>query len=424
MSRLPCEMYDKVNYMCRKYMDRMARFELVYDFRIDEKAFKATADGFLKKAPVFRSVVVKNPITPYWKTADYCIEDMISVSEPDDIEAARKKFFLQEIPLDSNVQIKIALFYSGNKTYVSFIWNHMGMDGGGFKQFWLDFCRNYTAYVDEGIAPTDFADGVRGYKEIYNDFDKKMRRKAKSQFTNGSPKDNHKFPFTPESEKDSKVLVVKTVEPEFFEKARLFCKQTGATVNDMLLAAYMQAFGKMTKMKPEESLSVSCATDLRRHMKDFNRIGYTNHVSFSQCYVENKGESVLETLDAVVKSMDKIKKDPFMGLHGLPLLNIAYKTMIYAQAEPIVKLFYRNPTLSVSNVGNIDVKGFSLCGNEPVGAFVAGAAKNKPCAVMTALTINGRLSVSMCLNGNEEDEKLIKRFFDEFEKAIVELASL
>ena len=98
--------------------------------------------------------------------------------------------------------------------------------------------------------------------------------------------------------------------------------------------------------------------------------------------------------------MQEIKKDTFMGLHGLPLLNIVYKTMVYLQAEHVVKLFYRNPTLSVSNVGAIDTKAFSLAGNPPFSAMVAGAAKNKPCAVMTALSINGDFTASICLRGN------------------------
>ena len=92
--------------------------------------------------------------------------------------------------------------------------------------------------------------------------------------------------------------------------------------------------------------------------------------------------------------------------------------MVYAQAEPIVKLFYRNPTLSLSNVGAIDTQAFSLGGNKPFSAFVAGAAKNKPCAVMTALSINGDLSVSMCLRGNDNDREILERFFTEYEKNI------
>ena len=51
--RIPCEMYDKVNYMCRRYMDRMARFELDYGFIVDKATFLTAVDEWFKKAPVF-----------------------------------------------------------------------------------------------------------------------------------------------------------------------------------------------------------------------------------------------------------------------------------------------------------------------------------------------------------------------------------
>ena len=171
-------------------------------------------------------------------------------------------------------------------------------------------------------------------------------------------------------------------------------------------------------MDENEPINVSCATDLRRHLKDQSTIGYTNHVSFTHCYLEEKGKDFKDTLNKVSLKTKELKKDPFMGLHGLPLLNIAYKTMVYLQAETVVKLFYNNPTLSVSNVGKIDTQAFSLAGNKPFSAFVAGAAKNKPCAVMTALSINGILKASMCLRGNEKDKELLEQFFTEFKNAI------
>ena len=85
-------------------------------------------------------------------------------------------------------------------------------------------------------------------------------------------------------------------------------------------------------------------------------------------------------------------------------------------------MFYKKPTLSVGNVGAIDTKGFSLANNPPFSAFVAGAAKNKPCAVMTALSINGVLKASMCLRGNDKDKEVLERFFDEFKNSIESIA--
>ena len=121
----------------------------------------------------------------------------------------------------------------------------------------------------------------------------------------------------------------------------------------MLLASYIDAFAKISGVSENEKISVSCAVDLRRHMKSTENIGYTNHVSFAHCLLEKRGKDVRETLGFVSDRMKEIKEDEFMGLHGLPLLNIAYKTMIYFQAEKVVGLFYNNPVFSVSNVGVI-----------------------------------------------------------------------
>ncbi len=412
--KLPCEMYDKVNLMCRKYMDRMARFELDYDFIVDEEAFKNVAVCCLESAPFLHSVVVKNPIAPYWKVADYKIDEMVISQEVEDIEKAKSEFFSKEIPLSSNIQMNIGLFYNNGKTYICFIWNHMCMDGGGFKAFWADFCKAYTDYVLNGISPLCFKTGSRKYIEVYKDFDKTTSAKAKKQFANISPKDNHKFPFSDNDIEKNVIIVSRTVNESSFNKAVNYAKSVGSTVNDLIIASYINALSEVAGFKPEESISISCATDLRRHIKDLSTIGYTNHVSFSQCAIPRIGNNLSETLSLVTRRMNEIKEDPFMGLHGLPLLNIGYKTMIYLQAEPVVKLFYRNPTLSVSNVGVIDTKAFSLGGNPPFSAFVAGAAKNKPCAVMTALSINGNFTASICLRGNNEDKALLEKFFDIF----------
>lgn len=416
--KLPTEMYDKVNLMCRNYMDRLARFEMDYDFIVDPDIFKTVAICCLETVPILRSQVINHPIAPYWKVSDYEISDFVDIREVDDIERAKEDFFSREIPLKSNVQMNIGLYYFGGRTYVLFIWNHMCFDGGGFKMFWSDFCRNYTDYALHGISPVNFAMGSRKYTEVYKDFDKKTAKRAKMQFANVSPKVKQTFPFTPVNGEEKVIIVSRKIEAEDFSRAKAHVKSVGATVTDLLLASYVDALGKIADIGANDSISVSCATDLRRHIKDLESIGYTNHVSFIHCAIDKKGSDLCETLLLVRDKTKELKNDEFMGLHGLPLLNFAYKSMVYLQAETVVKLFYNNPVLSVSNVGLLLPEQFPLGKSGPFDAFVAGAAKNKPCAVMTALSINGALSASMCLRGNENDREILEKFFTEFENNI------
>ena len=51
IQKLPAELYDKVNYLCRCYMDRVARFYLCYDFVPDVKALQTAIICLYEKAP-------------------------------------------------------------------------------------------------------------------------------------------------------------------------------------------------------------------------------------------------------------------------------------------------------------------------------------------------------------------------------------
>ncbi len=419
--KLVTEMYDKVNLMCRNYMDRLARFEMDYDCIIDVEKFKNTAVCCLETVLCLRSCVINNPIAPYWKVSDYTVDEFVTIEETNELEESKKQFFERSIPLISRVQMNIGLFICDGKTHICFIWNHMCMDGGGFKMFWSDFCRNYSDYVNKGIAPLGFSHGSRSYTDVYKDFDAVKKRRAKRQFANVSPRLKLRFPFENDNKEENIIIVSRKIEREHFAKAMNYAKQRNATVTDLLLATYIDAFAAVAGIPPDERVSVACATDLRRHIKDFSTVGYTNHVSFVHCDIKDKRNSYSDTIELVSRKMKELKQDEFMGLHGLPLLNIAYKTMIYLQAENVVKLFYNNPVFSVSNVGIINPDDFILGSIAPFDAFVAGAAKNKPCAVMTALSINGNLSVSMCLRGNEKDREVLEAFFSEFEDRIISL---
>lgn len=413
--KLPAEMYDKVNYMCRRFMDRIARFELDYDFVPDIEALKNIIICFLESAPVFHSKFTDNHIAPYWKVSDYHIDDAFISREVDDLQKATDVFLLHDIDIKSNVQIKFALFTCKGKSKLCMFWNHMCMDGGDLKHSLSDIFRNYNEYTQNGVLPLDFRNGSRAYERVYDDFSKDDRKKAKKLFANVSANDKHSLPFSKASESDGKMIVRKKISRDVFEPARLKAKEYGATVNDLVSAAYIRAFYTVSGCNAGEKVGISCAVDLRRYIKNVENTGYTNHTTFMPCIVEEMGETMADTLRAAVKSTKKVKSDKFMGLHGLPLLNLGYSTMVYAQAELIVGAFYNNANLAVSNVGKIEPEWFSFGENAPTAIYVAGAAKEKPCAMMTALSYNGDLSVSVCTRGNEADRKMLENFFDEIE---------
>ena len=413
--KLNAELWDKMHYLFRDYNDRMVHVELHYDFRIDIDALKTVLTCFFEKAPVLHSSFTDNHIHPYWTVCDYHINDVLTVKEVDekDLDEEINSFLVQYIPPESHIQMKVAVFFYGeNKSVLLVVENHMCMDGGDLKYFMKSLCQNYNEYVENGVSPIALRTGTRSYEAVYEDFTPGERRMAKKLYKNINTPDKHGFPFTPDNIQDSSFIARRRFSAETFDKLRASGKKRGATINDMILTAYFYSLYELAGFDESEGISISCAIDLRRHIKDSAGQGITNQTAWMQCKIPHRGQDIFETLDYVVKSSNEFKQDRFMGLHGLPLLSLGYKIMPHAASEEIIKVGYANPLLAMSNIGILEVDKLALSGNEPTDGFMSGAVKYKPYALLSATSMRKELTLSMCVRGNDEDKKTVEHFFD------------
>lgn len=416
--KLNAELWDKMHYLFRDFNDRMVHVELHYDFEIDIEALKTVLICFFEKAPVLHSSFKDNHVSPYWIVKPYTIEDVLTVAYPDDLEKAVDDFLTQYIPPDSDLQMKAAVFFKDGTSTLCVVENHMCMDGGDFKYFMKALCANYNAYVEEGISPIELREGTRSYEAVYEDFSKTEQRMARNLYKNVCAKDEHKFPLTPDSIRDRSFIAKRKFSAETFNKIHAAGKKHGATVNDMLLAAYFYSLYELAGYDPSESVTISCAIDLRRHIKDVSDEGLTNHTAYMQCNIPERGRDIFETLQYAVQSSQKFKHDKFMGLYGLPLLKLGYSILPHAASEEIIKIGYSNPLLAMSNIGILESDKLALHGHEPTDGFMTGAVKYKPYALLSVTSLRKELTLSMCVRGNDEDRAIVERFFDIMEKSI------
>lgn len=421
--KLSAELWDKMHYLFRDFNDRMVHVELRYDYEIDLEALKTVLICFFEKAPVLHSSFVDNRISPYWRVEDYRIDDVVSVHrpEPEALDDAIDEFLTQYIPPESPLQMKVAVFYCAGKSVLCIVENHMCMDGGDFKYFLKALCKNYNDYVEKKISPIDLREGSRSYEQVYEDFSKTEQRMARNLYKNVCAKDTHKFPLTPDSIRDRSFIVRRKIDAERFAKIRSAGKKHGATVNDMLLAAYFYSLYELAGYPESDSVTISCAIDLRRHIKDVSKEGLTNHTAFMQCNIPKRGKDIFQTLAYAKRSAERFKKDKFMGLYGLPLLKTAYSLLPYNASEEIIKIGYSNPLLAMSNIGILEADKLALEGHQPYDGYMTGAVKYKPYVLLSATSLNNTLTMSMCVRGNDKDRETVERFFDLYEQSIDKL---
>ena len=412
--KLNAELWDKMHYLFRDFNDRMVHVELSYDFEIDVEALKTVLICFFEKAPVLHSSFTDNHIHPYWTVMDYDINDVVEVKRVADgeVSALADEFLTQCIPPENHIQMKVLVLLHGGKTTLCIVENHMCMDGGDLKYFLKALCKNYNDYLENKISPIDLRTGTRAYESVYEDFSKAQRKMAENLYKNINSKDDHAFPLSKSEKTDKSFIARRKLSAEMFDKIKAAGKAHGATINDMLLTAYFYSLYELAGFDKSESVSISCAIDLRRHIKNSENQGVTNHTAWMQCRVPERGDDIFETLDYVVRSANQFKEDQFMGLHGLPLLSLGYKIMPHAVSEEIIKIGYANPLLAMSNIGILEVDKLALSGNEPTDGFMSGAVKYKPYVLLTATSMRKELTLSMCVRGNDEDKKIVEGFFD------------
>ena len=409
-----------MHYLFRDFNDRMVHVELRYDYEIDVEALKTVLICFFEKAPVLHASFTDNHVRPYWTVNDYTIDDVLTVKDVDekDLDGEIDEFLTQCIPPEAQLQMQVALFRYGGKSALCIVENHMCMDGGDFKYFMNALCKNYTDYVEKKISPIDLKTGTRSYESVYEDFSPGDKHMAKSLFKNINAKDDHAFPLTADNIRDKSFIARRTLPASMFDPIKAAGKARGATINDMFTAAYFHSVYELADFNREESICISCAIDLRRHIADSSDTGITNHTAWMQCRVPRCGKDVFETLKYTVESVNGFKSDRFIGLHGLPLLSLGYKILPHAASEEIVKIGYSNPLMAMSNIGILDARKLALCGNEPTEGFMSGAVKYKPYALLSVTSLRKAFTFSMCVRGNDEDRRIVERFFDILEKNI------
>ena len=416
--RLEAELWDKMHYLFRDFNDRMVHVELNYDFVPDIEALKTVIICAFEKVPVLHSRFVDNKLWTHWEIMPYTIDDVFTVSYPDDVKTAVDEFLTQYIAPTESIQMKIALFIKDGKSTLCMIENHMCMDGGDLKYFLQEFCENYSKYVSDGISPVNFRTGSRSYDDVYSGFSKTEAGVARRLFKNINARDDHRFPLTKDSIQDSSFIARKQFSAETLDKLKTKGKELGATINELLLASYFYSVYELAGYPESDTVMISNAIDLRRHMKSVENKGFTNHTSWMQCAIPERGKDIFETVKYVIASSNKFKKDKFMGLYGLPLLNFGYNFLPHGVSEEIIKIGYSNPLMAMSNIGILNGQHFALCGNEPADAFMSGAVKYKPFVLLTATTYKKVITLSMCVRGNDEDRQIVSKFFDLMEKNI------
>lgn len=423
---IKAEMWDRMQFLFRNYYDRMVHAKLVYEGSFDMTALKNAVLYMIEKAPVLHSSFNTTVIEPYWKKEDYVIDDIVSYEKVQNADEESDAWLLGVIPYDNNVQIKITVFEDEMHSVLAMRVNHMCMDGGDAKYFLATLCENYASIKARNYSALKMKDGSRSYDQVYSKLEGEELKSARNLYKNISKsEDKVYFPWSESTAEDKNQIVKRTIDEQTFTTLKSVAKKMGITVNDAIMACVFRSLYELCSLKDEDSLTVSCAIDLRKHIVEGGlQGGLTNHTAWMAVRTLEKGATLQDTVVNVIRSTKGFKRDKFMGLYSLPLLKLAYTILPHDVAEMAIKIGYDNPLIAVSNIGILDDKKLAFDGLKLVGGFMSGAVKYKPFFLMSITTMLGKVTLSTAIRGNAKDIEVANHYFDLVERNIEEFNSL
>ena len=409
MNKLKAELYDKIHNVIGNYNDRMVRGAFEYDFEIDPKCLETALVCAVEANPVLHSAFAKRQFCHFWRVEEFLPEDVFSFVYAEDYGSKVDEFLCSSFLPESNVQFKVKLFIGKGKSTIAFMTNHMCMDGGDLKRFIKLLCSAYNSVIKgESISYLEKG-GSRGYSAVYKDLSGKYKIKAKLLYSNPTPKNTPVFPLEDNREEDHSFIIKRTVSAEHFNAVKALSKKHGATINDVILAAYFKSLYELAEFGAGSAVNISSAIDLRRYIKDKESLGFTNHSAYLPYSINGKDLSFVELLEKVVKISDKYRSDCFSGLNGLPLLHFGFTALPAFIADKLVKRFYNNPSIALSNIGILYESDYSLSSKEPLSAFITGTVKYKPGVMVTVTTYKNQLTFTMCSRGSKTDRAKLEK---------------
>ncbi|MDR3552358.1 MAG: hypothetical protein P4L75_04460 [Clostridia bacterium] len=400
------EVWDIMQLLFEKFNDHQARCVIRLGTHIDEGRLRQAVDLLGGVFPLLGCRFVEGAGRPRWESAGFTAGDMVFVNETEQAEDEIQRVLCSRTDEFSGPQLKIHIIRSKHTDTLCLIINHMLCDGAGFKKLLYLLSSIYSRLGDDPCYKPGEEAGSRSARQVLRAFDRRGRAKIFFQ-RYGLSRHDDRIVFGLDGDRSKPFIVTHTVARERFQSVKSYAKQHGATVNDVILAAYLRA---LHQILPGRTAAVQCVLDIRKFLPEKESEGICNLTSNLVCDIgPDVGARFDDTLIKVKQAMDA-EKERSSSLHLILLLETVFRVMPYRVAKFAVSKGYRNPPLAMSNIGIIDDSRLSFDDIPITGAFITGSIKYSPLFMLSLSTFNDEVTLSAGFHGTQADREKISKF--------------
>lgn len=408
--RYHVEAWDTLQHLfkVKKINDHTLHFVARLSGKLDldrlKHAVNLSADAF----PLIRCRFHESNGRSYWEDQGFTSDEMVRLIETKSTQESIRQLICKESDATNGPQLKIGIIRSGGIDTLCVTINHMLCDAAGFKDYLYLLSSIYTKIGQNPDYCPESAMGDRKINQVLKTFSTRDKLKILFQKNDMSTHDKAMFDF--EEDLENPFIEMRTVPHEQFCLLKAYAKAHGATVNDVMLTAFIRVlfhlFGRV--------ISVPCTIDLRKYLPNRRADGICNLVTNLTCNIgADIGAEFDGTLDKVKLAMKK-EKASTSCIKSVALMEIIFMMLPYNTVRNIIKKSFSNAPIAFTNVGILDKNQLRLGETEMTGAYMTGSIKYNPYFQLAVSTFDNEVTFSVNFYGTQSDKNKIACFCDEF----------
>lgn len=399
---------ERAQYLLRGFNDNTIRFVLNYPGLLDPEVLCAATKAVINSVDVLHATFFSDGTMAYW----HINEDVDSVNYFNLVEVegdpARTAASLSLLPVhpEDRVQMYVTLVQSENSGSVVIRLSHLVVDGGDGKYLITKLVEAYNMILTTGSAEElNIKDGSRAPEQVY---EKLGTKDFKALLSGGPSTVPTVYPYA--NEEPGMARIIKQVIPgAVMTVARQKAKAVGASANDLLVTACYHAYASMDGINANSAMSVSSMMDLRRHCVGGESEGLCNMSGAMPTTLEHGcSGSFEETLAEVVSQTTAAKNNPYAGLEGMPIMHGMVRATPAWMMQMIISKVYGNPSIGLTNLGNLKCTDYALGGIAPNGGLFGGPLKKKPGMQISVISFDGECVLAVAGVYTKEDAAVLQ----------------
>lgn len=383
----------------REAHDPLIRCEIDLGSHIDVTLLRGAVEVSRAAAPLISCVFDEK--RGRWIEAERDSANVVRVIDAGNDPSLARFELLRPLDQHAGPRMRISVVRVDETDTLCVVVDHMLCDGAGLKQYLYLLARIYTT-MGKG---SDGIDLVRGYP-LRRDLGQVTQslgatNRLRAALSKGTGTSAGQVPRLLSGSGPAQARLVRaTIDASSLAAATAAAKLAGATVNDLLLAAYARALHKRAGCA---DVILPCPVDLRRFGHPGQSFGICNLTSNYFCHLAIRDdEGFGEVLSDVAGQMGEQKKS--LGCLKGPLLFHAIARVLPQKA--LRRVFFASagvPVVSYTNLGILDEERLTFGSLETRGALIATATKRPPSFQLSASTFRGACTLTSCLYADESD---------------------